>query len=71
MYKKQPNPPLVFAPFGGWDAPSARPSATRWASLLADLVEDIMEAASQPEYHAHANHFNVLRHPDSDVLSRC
>ncbi len=26
-----PNPALKFAPFGRWDAPSARPLAARWA----------------------------------------
>ena len=26
------NPALKFAPFGRWDAPSARPLALRWAS---------------------------------------
>jgi hypothetical protein len=27
------NPALKFAPFGRWDAPSARPLAPRWALL--------------------------------------
>jgi hypothetical protein len=27
----QPNPTLKFAPFGRWDAPSARPLALRYA----------------------------------------
>ncbi len=29
---KAANPALKFAPFGRWDAPSARPLAARWAS---------------------------------------
>ncbi len=29
LFKLQPNPTLKFAPFGRWDAPSARPLAIR------------------------------------------
>jgi hypothetical protein len=29
MYGFKPNPTLKFAPFGRWDAPSARPLAIR------------------------------------------
>ena len=32
MLRSKPNPTLKFAPFGRWDAPSARPLAARWAS---------------------------------------
>jgi hypothetical protein len=32
MRKLRSNPTLKFAPSGRWDAPSARPLATRWAS---------------------------------------
>lgn len=33
----KPNPPIEFAPFWGWDAPTAHPSATRWASSSGEI----------------------------------
>jgi hypothetical protein len=30
----KPNPTLKFAPFGRWDAPSARPLAARYAAYM-------------------------------------
>ena len=30
MFAKRSNPTLKFAPSGRWDAPSARPLASRW-----------------------------------------